>query len=89
MGEITADEILDMPIVFADESPQEDIQLEPANTSYFITNVEERKMVVKEELVDEDENLDVVCPTVSRSAVTESLKIKQVSKTTVLICDNV
>jgi len=82
MEEITPDQILDMPIVFADE-PQEEVEVKHSvdNSSYFIANLNEfneRKMVVKEEPVDEDENFDVLCPTISRTAVPERLKIKQV-----------
>lgn len=76
MGEITADQILDMPIVFADEPPQEEIKVE--NSSYFIPNTIEHKVVVKEEPVDDDEEYEVLCPTISRTAIPERLKIKQV-----------
>lgn len=88
--EITADQILDMPIVFADE-PQEDVK--PTineDGSYYFTN--SIPMVVKEELIDEkneennddDDNVDVVCSSpMSRAAVQERLKIKQVCANTV------
>lgn len=76
LGEITADQILDMPIVFADEPSQEEVKLAVENNSYFITN--ERKMVVKEEPVDEDDDIDVMCPTMSRTTIPERLNIKQV-----------
>ncbi|XP_015363469.1 PREDICTED: uncharacterized protein LOC107161539 [Diuraphis noxia] len=83
--EITPDQILDMPIVFADE-PQEEEEVEVKhnidNSSYFIANLNEfneRKMVVKEEPVDEDDNFDVLCPTISRTTIPERLKIKQVA----------
>lgn len=78
MGEITADEILDMPIVFADEPPQEEIKPTVDNSSYFITNTNEHKMVVKEEPLDEDDEYEILCPTVSRTAIPERLNIKQV-----------
>jgi len=85
MEEITPDQILDMPIVFADEPQEEEEELKNSvdNNSYFITNLNdlnERKMVVKEEPVDEDEEFDVLCPTVSRTMVPERLKIKQVTE---------
>lgn len=77
MGEITADQILDMPIVFADEPPsQEELKHTTDNSSYFITNPSNQQIIVKEELIDEEENLEVVCPT--RTAIPERLKIKQV-----------
>lgn len=76
LGEITADQILDMPIVFADEPSQEEVKLTVENSSYFITN--ERKMVVKEEPVDEEDDIDVMCPTMSRTTIPERLNIKQV-----------
>jgi len=81
MEEITPDQILDMPIVFADEPQEEEVKQSIENSSYFITNLNElneRKVVVKEEPVDEDEHLDVLCPTISRTTVPERLKIKQV-----------
>jgi len=81
MEEITPDQILDMPIVFADEPQEEVVKQSVDNGSYFITNLNEfneRKMVVKEEPVDEDEDFDVLCPTVSRTTIPERLKIKQV-----------
>lgn len=72
MGEITADQILDMPIVFADEPPQEEVQQHTAeNSSYIIINDD----VVKEEPVDE-ENQRVV--KLCGSSIPERLKIKQV-----------
>lgn len=80
LGEITADQILDMPIVFADEPPQEEVKQTTENSSYFITNSDNQKVVVKEEPVDEDKNLEVLCPTVTRTAIPEGLKIKQVNK---------
>lgn len=82
MEEITPDQILDMPIVFADEPQEEEVKQSVDNGPYFITNINEfndRKMVVKEEPVDEEEDLDVVCPTVSRTSIPERLKIKQVA----------
>lgn len=80
LGEITADQILDMPIVFADEPSQEEVKQTTENSSYFITSSDDQKMVVKEEPVDEDENLGVLCPSVTRTAIPERLKIKQVNK---------
>lgn len=80
LGEITADQILDMPIVFADEPSQEEVKQTIENSSYFITSSEDQKMVVKEEPVDEDENLEVLCPTVTRTPIPERLKIKQVNR---------
>jgi len=74
MGEITADQILDMPIVFADEPPQEEIKHTTDDSSYFIANNNTPQIIVKEEPIEE-ENLDV-CPT--RTAIPERLKIKQV-----------
>lgn len=71
MGEITADQILDMPIVFADE-PQEEVQQHTAeNSSYIIINDD----IVKEEPVDE-ENKRVV--KLCGGSIPERLKIKQV-----------
>lgn len=83
MEEITPDQILDMPIVFADEPQEEEEEVKQSvdNSSYFIANLNElneRKMVVKEELVEEDENVDVLCPTISRTTIPERLKIKEV-----------
>jgi len=83
MEEITPDQILDMPIVFADEPQEEEVEVKHNidNSSYFIANLNEfneRKMVVKEEPVDEDESFDVLCPTISRTTIPERLKIKQV-----------
>lgn len=78
MGEITADQILDMPIVFADEPPQEEVKQTIENSSYYISNTNERKMVVKEEPVDDDDEYGVLCPTITRTAIPERLKIKQV-----------
>lgn len=81
MEEITADQILDMPIVFADESPQEEgvKSASAEDSSYIISSTKSNDIVVKEEPLDEDENLDVMCPTsVSRTAIPERLKIKQV-----------
>lgn len=83
MEEITPDQILDMPIVFADE-PQEEEEVKHSvdNSSYFIANLNEfneRKVVVKEEPVEDDEDFDVLCPTISRTAVPERLNIKQVA----------
>lgn len=82
MEEITPDQILDMPIVFADE-PQEEEEVKQSvdNSSYFIANLNElneRKMVVKEESVEKDKNVDVLCPTISRTTIPERLNIKQV-----------
>jgi len=81
MEEITPDQILDMPIVFADEPQEEEVKHSVDNSSYFITNLNdfnERKVVVKEEPVDEEEEFDILCPTISRTTVPERLKIKQV-----------
>jgi len=79
LGEITADQILDMPIVFADEPSLVDIKQEVTdNSSYFITTDNNGKMVVKEEPVDEDENMDIMYPTMTKSTISEGLKIKQV-----------
>jgi len=83
MEEITPDQILDMPIVFADEPQEEVVEVKHSadNSSFFITNLNEfneRKMVVKEEPLDEDEHFDVLCPTISRTTAPERLKIKQV-----------
>lgn len=76
LGEITADQILDMPIVFADEPPQEEVKQIDDNSSYFISASNQQNMVVKEEPIDEE---DVLCPTMTRTT-TERLKIKQVFK---------
>jgi len=84
MEEITPDQILDMPIVFADEpqeEEEEEVEHSVDNSSYFIANLNEfneRKVVVKEEPVDDDEDFDVLCPTISRTTVPERLNIKQV-----------
>lgn len=78
LGEITADQILDMPIVFADESPQEEVKQTTENSSYFIMSSNDQKVVVKEEPVDEDDEFGVLCPTMTRTAIPERLKIKQV-----------
>lgn len=76
MGEITADQILDMPIVFADEPSQEvqPIATAPAeNSSYIIINDE----IVKEEVLPEDgENQRAA--KICRTEIPERLKIKQV-----------
>lgn len=81
MEEITPDQILDMPIVFADEPQEVEVKHNIDNSSYFIANLNEfneRKVVVKEEPIDEDEHFEVLCPTISRTTVPERLKIKQV-----------
>lgn len=77
LGEITADQILDMPIVFADESPQEEVKQIDDSSSYFISASDHQNMVVKEEPVDEE---DVACPTMTKTTIPERLKIKQVCK---------
>jgi len=74
MGEITADQILDMPIVFADEPPQEEMKHTTDDSSYFIANNSDPQIIVKEEPI-EVENQDVY-PT--KTAIPERLKIKQV-----------
>lgn len=83
MEEITPDQILDMPIVFADE-PQEEEEVKHRidNSSYIIANLnnfKEQNMVVKEEPVEEEEHFDVISPTISRTTAPERLKIKQVA----------
>jgi len=83
MEEITPDQILDMPIVFADEpqEEEEEVKHNVDNSSYFIANLNEfneRKVVVKEEPVEDHEDFDVLCPTISRTTVPERLNIKQV-----------
>lgn len=77
MGEITADQILDMPIVFADEPSLEEMDHTSDNNSYFITSSDNQKIIVKEEVIDEDGNLGVICSTRS-AAIPERLNIKQV-----------
>jgi hypothetical protein len=78
MGEITADQILDMPIVFADEPSQEEVkQVNDDNSSYFMSASNQQNIVVKEEPVDED---DVLSPTMTRTTIPERLKIKQVCR---------
>lgn len=75
LGEITADQILDMPIVFADEPSQEEVkQVDDDNSSYFVSASNQQNIVVKEEPVDED---DVSSP-MTRTTIPERLKIKQV-----------
>lgn len=92
MEEITPDQILDMPIVFADEPQEEVVEVKNSvdNSSYFIANLNEfneRKMVVKEEPLDEDEDFDVLCPTISKTTTApERLKIKQVC---IIISNNI
>jgi len=81
MEEITPDQILNMPIVFADESQEKEEEEEKHsvdNSSNFIANLNEQKVIVKEKPVDEDEHFDVLCPTILRTLIPERLKIKQV-----------
>lgn len=81
LGEITADQILDMPIVFAD-TLQEELKQTVDNNSYFIPGTNDHQMMVNEELVDnEDLDIDIMCP-ISRNTVPERLNIKQVDKYT-------
>ncbi|VVC35359.1 Alpha/Beta hydrolase fold [Cinara cedri] len=78
LGEITADQILDMPIVFAD-TLQEDLKQTVDNSSYFVTSTNEQQMMVNEELVDDDDlDIDIMCP-MSKNAVPERVNIKQVA----------
>lgn len=77
LGEITADQILDMPIVFADETQEETNQM-TENSSYIYPSTDVKKEVIKEEPVDEDEDVDIMCSPVSKTAIPERLNIKQV-----------
>ncbi|XP_060857831.1 KAT8 regulatory NSL complex subunit 3-like [Metopolophium dirhodum] len=78
MEEITPDQILNMPIVFADEPQEkEEVKHSVDNSSDFIENLNEQKMIVKEKSVDE--HFDVLCPTISRTPIPKRLKIKQVA----------
>lgn len=77
IGEITADEILDMPIVFADEPSQDETKSESGNNTFFLTNTNEQKMVIKEE-VHEAKDVSVVHSDQSKNVVRKGLNIKQV-----------
>lgn len=82
LGEITADQILDMPIVFAD-TLQEELKQTVDNSSYFIPGTNHHQMTTNEGHVDdEDLDIDIMCP-ISRNTVPERLNIKQVDKYTV------
>ncbi|XP_050421591.1 KAT8 regulatory NSL complex subunit 3 isoform X2 [Adelges cooleyi] len=80
--EITADQILDMPIVFADEAIEE-TKTAPVNdsSSYIITNTNSNQLIVKEEPIDDDEDVDVMSssPVSKNNTVPERLNIKQVA----------
>ncbi|XP_050543024.1 KAT8 regulatory NSL complex subunit 3 [Daktulosphaira vitifoliae] len=79
--EITADQILDMPIVFADESLDEAKTAVSKENSLVETSSNNQKMIVKEEPMDDDEDLEVMCssPTSRTAAIPERLNIKQVA----------
>jgi len=77
IGEITADEILDMPIVFADETSLDETKPESGNTTYFISNENNDQPITVKEEVLEPKGGDVACK--SRTVIPESLKIKQVN----------
>jgi len=82
MEEITPEQILNMPIVFADEPQiEEEVKHSVDNSSDLIANLKEFNegiVIVKENPVDEDEHFDVLCPTISRTLIPERLKNKQV-----------
>lgn len=86
LGEITADQILDMPIVFADEASQEETNQMTDNSSYVYPSTNFKKELIKEEPFDnEDEDVDIMCSPVSRTAIPERLNIKQVYTETLYI----
>lgn len=76
IGEITADEILDMPIVFADESSVDETKPDSNNIAYFISNENDDQLMETKDEIHEPNDTDV---SMSKTAISEGLKIKQVN----------